>query len=98
MLAHRYDDTIPKRAKLIWVERIIHSIVPTVRVDEDAFAAIKEADHFFGGLDSEGDRLILTEVSAAYSRPSFDLASDIVHGNRPINGTPGYSTTSIAKR
>lgn len=40
----------------------------------------------FGCLDSEGVRLILTELTAAYTRPYFDLASDIVPGDPPSCG------------
>ena len=67
-------------------ERLAHSIEPTIRVtkvphsfvSDAGFAAIREADYVFGCLDSEGARLILNELCAAYSRPYFDLASDIL--------------------
>ena len=36
-----------------------------------------DCDYVFGCVDNEGARLILTELSAAYSKPYFDLASDI---------------------
>ncbi|HXG06099.1 MAG TPA: ThiF family adenylyltransferase [Nitrososphaera sp.] len=81
----KYDDPIPGTPKVNIGERIIHSIDPGIQVDkvfdslvsEDAFAAVITADHVFGCLDNEGARLLLTELCAAYSRPYFDIASDI---------------------
>jgi hypothetical protein len=81
----RYDDPIPGTPKVDIGERIIQSIDPDIRVDkvsnslvsEGAFNAVINADHVFGCLDNEGSRLILTELCAAYSRPYFDIASDI---------------------
>lgn len=90
----RYDDPIPGTRKVDLCERIVRSIDPTIRVckvfdfvvSEEAFAAIRKADYVFGCLDNEGSRLILTEMCAAYCRPYFDLASDIVAGDRPSYG------------
>ncbi len=39
------------------------------------------ADCVFGCLDSEGARLILNELCAAYARPYVDLSSDIIPGD-----------------
>jgi len=36
----------------------------------------------FSDVDSEGARLILTELCSAYARPYFDLATDISEGER----------------
>ena len=42
------------------------------------------ADYVFGCLDSEGARLVLTELSAAYAKPYVDVSSDILPGD-PVN-------------
>lgn len=84
----RYDDPIHGTRKMNLGERIAHSIDPEIRVlkvfdslvSDEAFTAIIEADYVFGCVDREGARLILNELCAAYSRPYFDLASDIVPG------------------
>jgi len=46
-------------------------------VSERAFELIKESSFAFGCTDSEGARLILTELCAAYRIPYIDIASDI---------------------
>lgn len=82
----RYDDPIPGTRKVDVGERIARSIGPEIRivkvfdslVSHDAFRAIIEADYAFGCVDREGVRLILNELCAAYSRPYFDVASEIV--------------------
>jgi len=82
----RYDDPIPGTRKVDLGERIARSIGPEIRivkvfdslVSHDAFRAIIEADYAFGCVDREGVRLILNELCAAYSRPYFDIASEIV--------------------
>jgi hypothetical protein len=81
----RYDDPIPGTPKVDIGERIVESINADIEVtkvfdslvSEDAFTEIIHADYVFGSLDSEGARLVLTELCAAYDRPYFDLASDI---------------------
>jgi len=45
-----------------------------------------EADYVFGCVNSEGARLILTELCAAYARPYFDSASDIEADDRSRYG------------
>lgn len=83
------NDPVPGTRKVAIAERMILAIDPTIRVRKvfdsfvsaDGYAAIREADYVFGCLDSEGARLILTEVCAAYSRPYIDLASDIIPGD-----------------
>jgi hypothetical protein len=90
----RHDDPIPGTLKVDIGERTINAIDPAVRVEkipdslisEKAFAAIIAADYVFGCLDSEGARLVLNELCAAYCRPYFDLASDIVPGDPPAYG------------
>jgi molybdopterin-synthase adenylyltransferase len=55
-------------------------------VSEEGFAAVIAADYVFGCLDSEGARLVLTELCSAYERPYLDLASDVVLGDPPAYG------------
>jgi hypothetical protein len=82
----RWDDPIPGTPKVNIGERIVRGINPDIKVDkifdslvsDAAFDAIIQADYVFGCLDCEGARLILNELCAAYGRPYFDLASDIV--------------------
>lgn len=90
----RYDDPIPGTPKVSIGERIVREINPEIHivtifdslVSKPAFDALIQADYVFGCLDSEGARLILTELCAAYSRPYFDLASDIILGDPPRYG------------
>lgn len=85
----RHDDPIPGMPKVDIGERIVRDIDPTIRVEKvpeslvsDAgFAKVIAADYVFGCLDSEGARLVLTELSTAYAKPYIDLASDIVPGD-----------------
>jgi molybdopterin/thiamine biosynthesis adenylyltransferase len=86
----RASDPVPGSWKTDLCERLILAIDPDIRVtkipetlvSEAAFRAIIEADYVFGCLDSEGARLVLTELSSAYARPYFDLATDITEGER----------------
>lgn len=90
----RHDDPIPGSWKVDLGERLVHSIDPSIRVkkvrdsfiSESGFQAIKEADYVIGSFDCEGARLILTELCAAYSRPYFDLATEILPGAEPKYG------------
>jgi molybdopterin-synthase adenylyltransferase len=85
------SDPVPGSLKTDICERLILSIDPSIRitkipetlVSEAAFHAVIEADYVFGCLDSEGARLVLTELCSAYARPYFDLATDI-----PLRRTP----------
>ena len=52
----------------------------------EAFEAIVDTDYVFGCLDNEGSRLVLNEFCAVYSKPYFDLSSEIIPGNPPIYG------------
>jgi hypothetical protein len=84
----RHDDSIPGTQKVLIGERLTKEIdsttqvvkIPGSLVRDQAFAAVIGADYAFGCLDSEGARLVLNELCAAYARPYFDLASDIVPG------------------
>lgn len=90
----RHDDPIPGSRKVDLAERLVHSIDPDIRVvkvfdslvSEQGFEVVYGADYVIGCLDSEGARLILTELCAAYCRPYFDLASDVVSGEKPEYG------------
>ena len=89
-----FDDAVPGTAKVDIAERMIQAIDPTIRIDKisDSFVsnagfdAIISADYVFGCLDSEGARLVLNELCAAYTRPYWDLASDVVRGDPPEYG------------
>lgn len=90
----RATDPIPGSPKVDLFERMVWEIDPSIAMikvngpllSAEAFEAIKTADYVFGCLDNEGSRLILTELCAAYARPYFDLASDIVPGDSPYYG------------
>lgn len=84
------EDPVPGSRKVDICERLVHLIDPTIAVNkvphtlvsEDAFSAVKQADYVFGCLDTEGARLVLTELCSAYERPYIDLATDIIPGER----------------
>lgn len=90
----RPDDPIPGTPKVEIGERIIRGISRGIEVrkihdslvSEQGFTAVIEADYVFGCLDSEGARLVLTELCAAYARPYLDLSSDIPPDTPPIYG------------
>jgi len=90
----RHDDPIPGTLKVDIGERTAKAIDPAIEVrkspysfiSEQGFAAIISADFMFGCVDSEGARLVLNELCAAYSRPYFDLASDVMPGDPPAYG------------
>lgn len=87
----RYYDPIPGTPKVNIGYRLVKEIAPSVQVkpihcsliSKQAFDAIIESDYVFGCLDSEGARLILNELCAAYAKPyiDIDLASEIIPGN-----------------
>jgi molybdopterin/thiamine biosynthesis adenylyltransferase len=49
-----------------------------------ALNLLKNVDIIFGCVDNDGARLVLSELSAAYLVPYFDLASDIVMDDEKI--------------
>jgi len=85
----RASDTVPGTAKVDIGERLIKEIDPSIEVvkvqdslvSDAGFRAIVESDYVFGCVDSEGARLVLTELCAAYRLPYFDIASDIAVGD-----------------
>jgi ThiF family len=90
----RHDDPVPGTRKVDLGERTAKAIAQEIKIDKiadslmsvEGFAAVIAADYVFGCLDSEGARLVLTELCSAYSRPYFDLASDVVPGDPPNYG------------
>lgn len=92
--AAQHDDPVPGTLKVEIGERMVKAVNPEIRVEKindslvslRAFDAVIRADYVFGCLDSEGARLVLNEISAAYARPYFDLASDILPGDPPNYG------------
>ncbi len=84
-----YDDQVPGTLKVDVGTRIVQKINPGINVvripdsllSQRAFKAIIDSDYVFGCLDSEGMRLILNELCAAYSKPYLDLASQIIPGD-----------------
>jgi molybdopterin/thiamine biosynthesis adenylyltransferase len=89
LVGARENDPIPGTPKVDITERTIKEIdrgiavekVQESLVSESAFAAVVTADYVFGCLDSEGGRLVLTELTAAYSKPYIDVSSDIQPGD-----------------
>jgi molybdopterin/thiamine biosynthesis adenylyltransferase len=89
-----HDDPVPGSPKVNLAERHIHLIDPSIAVtkvedslfSEEAFAAVRAAGYVFGCLDDDGPRLVLNELCTAYTKPLFDLASDVpepgVYGGR----------------
>ena len=90
----RHDDPVPGSAKVFIGERLAHEINPQIGVDlvhdeltsDAAFEAIKGCDYVFGCLDNDRARLILNELCLAYTKPYFDLASDIPIGEAQYGG------------
>lgn len=90
----RHSDPIPGTAKVDTAERMITEYDPTIAVEvvptslltEEGFAAVRSADYVFGCVDSEGVRLVLTELCAAYDKPYIDVSSGIEPGHPPRYG------------
>ena len=90
----RHDDPVPGSPKVCIGERLVHEINPQIGVElvhselasDAGFEAIKGCDYVFGCLDNDGARLILNELCLAYTKPYFDLASDIPIGEAQYGG------------
>jgi len=88
------DDPVPGSPKVDLARREIHLINPSAHVtcirselrSRAAFDSVMSGGYVFGCLDNDGARLILTELCAAYQRPYFDLATEIIPGECPIYG------------
>ena len=90
----RDDDPVPGSLKVDLAERLVKSINPKIHVQKIPFSLFSRqaidglirAHAIFGGLDDEGARLVLNEISAAYEKPYIDVASDVIHGDPPEYG------------
>lgn len=90
----RHDDPIPGTLKVDIAERLIHAIDPGIRIckvgsalaSAGGFEAVRRADYVLGCVDSEGARLVLTELCAAYAKPYIDVASDVIPDDPPRYG------------
>ena len=90
----RHDDPVPGMPKVELGRRLAKEVNREVAVvpiaeclrSQPAFDAIIDADYVFGCLDNDGSRLILNELSLAYGKPYFDMASDIVDGGTRYGG------------
>ena len=89
-----HDDPVPGSPKVFLGERLVHGINPQIEVQiihdqlvsQAAFEVIKDCDYVFGCLDNDAARLVLNELCLAYSKPYFDLASDIPTGEAQYGG------------
>jgi len=89
-----HEDPIPGSLKVDLTERMVHQIDPTIEVMKVAdsfisvagYDSIKAGHVVFGCLDSEGARVVLTEICSAYAKTYIDLASDILPGDPPEYG------------
>ena len=94
LVGAREDDPIPGTRKVDIAERTAKATDGSIVVDKvfDSFVSKRgfdvliRADYVFGCLDSEGARLVLTELSAAYAKPYVDVSSDILPGDPVIYG------------
>ena len=84
----KHEDPVSGMRKVDLGERIASEIDPEIEIVkifntvicEPAFDAIIETDYVFGCVDRDGVRLIINELSSAYSRPYIDLATEIIAG------------------
>lgn len=78
-------DVPAKTPKVDVAHRLISSIrsaaiatpVPATLISTDGYHAVVSADFVFGCVDSDGVRLILTELCSAYEKPYLDLATEV---------------------
>ena len=90
----RFTDPIPGTLKVSIGERLaseINADVESVAIPEElrsqrAFEQINGCDFVFGCVDTDGPRLILTELCSTYAKPYFDLATDIVDAGKRFGG------------
>ena len=90
----RHDDPVPGSPKVYIGERLAREINHHIEVEtvhkqlasQAAFEAVRGCDYVFGCLDNDAARLILNELCLAYSKPYFDLASDISPGGAQYGG------------
>ncbi len=85
LIGAHYQDPSLRTPKVEVARRLVQTIDPSIEVfpiqqdlvSPNGFEGVKLADFVFGCVDSDGPRLVLTELCAAYERPYFDLASEI---------------------
>ena len=90
----RHDDPVPGSPKVLIGERLAREITPHIEVEsihdqlasQAVFDMIRGCDYVFGCLDNDAARLVLNELCLAYSKPYFDLASDIPIGEAQYGG------------
>lgn len=70
---------------------IIVNVVPAELRSIEAFEALRACDLVVGCLDTDGARLVLTEVAAAAGKPYLDLASDILPDASAYGGRAVFS-------
>jgi len=83
-VASEYSDPIPGTLKVDVAERLIHRIDPSIKVNKvpfslrtsQAFKAVLASDFVFACIDTEGIRLLVMMLCAAYSKPLIDISSD----------------------
>ena len=86
LIGARAYDPIPGTSKVTSSWRLVLETnpgvqglaVPRALTSFQALQAIIDSDYVFGCVDNEGSRLILTELSSAYTKPYFDIASEIL--------------------
>ncbi len=86
LIGAHHDDASQGTMKADVAARLVHEIDPEIEfvvvrknvISNEAFEAIAKSDYVFGCVDHDGPRLVLTEFSAAYRKPYFDLASEII--------------------
>jgi molybdopterin/thiamine biosynthesis adenylyltransferase len=79
-----YKVDIIKRMILTIAPDAVVKTLPMSLLTVDAFDEVKGADYVFGCVDLEGVRLVLSQLCAAYAKPYFDLASEILADQPPI--------------
>ncbi len=96
-----HDDRVPGSSKVALLQRLVTGIDPEINfvplnkplISEEVFQAARDVDWIFGCFDDDGPRLVLNELSIAYDKRYFDLASDIVdrenYGGRVIFSSAG---------
>jgi len=79
------------------ISRLIESINPDAKVtkfrtelENDVFSELKDVDVILGGLDNDGPRLILNQISYSYYVPYIDCATGIDVENNKIELAGGH--------
>lgn len=99
------SDAEKKTKKVLVAERVIKAITPHAQIEllpfnlrsEQAIDTLVTCNFLFGCVDTDGARLILTELAAAYEIPLIDCATEIIpedqelkdFGGRIIVARPG---------